>query len=66
MRLAVDLHENLIEVPLPVRIGSHTVDPVFADLRCEHWAKSVPPEPNRLVADFDTALMQQVFNVTER
>ena len=38
----------------------------FSDLRCKHRAEPVPPKTHRLVADIDTALEQQVFDLTER
>jgi hypothetical protein len=38
----------------------------FADLGREHRAKPVPPEPNRLVADVDPALSEQILDVTQR
>ncbi len=65
MGFAVDLHEDLVQMPLPVRMGSHRADPIPADLRCEHRSKSVPPEPDRLVADIDPPLMQQIFNIAK-
>ena len=38
----------------------------FSDLRGEHRAEPVPPKTHRLLADIDTALEQQVFDLTER
>ena len=38
----------------------------FPDLRGEHRAEPVPPEPYRLVADIDTALEQQVLDLAQR
>jgi hypothetical protein len=66
MRLAVELHEYLVQMPLPVRISPHSIDPVFTDFCREHRAKSVPPVPHRFVADLDPSLVQQVFDVSER
>ena len=37
----------------------------FYEFGSKHGAKSVPPKPDRLVADFDTALMQSVFNIAK-
>jgi hypothetical protein len=36
------------------------------DLRSEHRAEPVPPEPHRLVADLDAALEQQVLDLAKR
>jgi hypothetical protein len=56
MGLAVDLHENLVEVPMPVRESTHPIAPFTADLSGEHWPEPVPPKPHGLVADGDAAL----------
>jgi len=63
VHLAVDLHEHLVQVPLPVRICAHLADPFLADLCGKYWAKSLPPKPNRLVADVDAAFVQEVLHV---
>ena len=64
MHLAVDLHENLVKMPTPVRIATHPVRPFPADFSSKHRAKSVPPKADSFVADFDAALMQQVFDIS--
>ena len=66
MRVAVDLHENLIQMPLPVRMRSHPTDSVSSDLNRGHQAKSVPPEPNCFVADVDATFVQKIFDVSQR
>ena len=66
MRLSVDVYEDLVLVPLPVRIGTHTADPVSSDFRRKHWAKAVPPEPHRFMTDFDTTLMKKIFDIPQR
>jgi hypothetical protein len=43
--------------------GPHLVDLLPADLGGEHWAKALPPEPDRLMADVDAALVQQILDV---
>jgi hypothetical protein len=62
-RLNLNLSDK---TPPPVRIRSHTADPVSADLSREHRAKSIPPEPNRFMTNLNATLMQQVFNVAKR
>jgi hypothetical protein len=64
--LSVDLYEHLIQVPLPVRICGHLTDSFPADLSGKHRAKSVPPRPNRFMADVDTAFMQNFLNIAKR
>ena len=60
---AVDLHEHLIEVPPPIRTRPHPIHPLLADLGGEDRAKTVPPEPDRLMAHLDPALVEKVLDV---
>ena len=39
---------------------------VLVDQRCEHRTISGPPLANRFVADLDTTLVKQVFDVAQR
>jgi hypothetical protein len=66
VRLAVNLHEHLVQVPLPIGIYAHLAVPFLADLCGKQRAKSVPPKPNRFVAYVDPALVQQVLDIAER
>ena len=66
MRHSINLHKNLIQMPLPVRTGAHPADPVSPDLSSKHRAKSIPPVPHRFVTDVDASLVQQVLDVSER
>ena len=61
MRLSVDLHEDLVQVPLPVRIRSHPTDPVSSYLSSNIETKSIPPKPSRFVADLNTNFVQKIF-----
>jgi len=63
--LTIDFHEHLIQMPAP-STGFHAVDAAFADLGSEHGAEPVPPEPDRLMADVDAALVQQILDVAKR
>ena len=63
--LAIDLHEDLVEMPTPVA-GFHALDPALPDLRSEHRPEPMPPKSDRLVANVDAPLVQQVFDVPER
>ena len=65
-RFAVDFREHLFQMKPPVRVCPHPNNPRSANLGCEHRAKSVPPKSNGFVADFDAALMQQVFDIPKR
>ena len=59
----VDLHEGLIQMPLPIRMSAKVLNPISSDLGGEHRAEPVPPKPHRLVANINTALMQQILDV---
>ena len=65
MRLAIDLHENPVQVPLPVRVRPHPDRPIATDFSGKHRAKSIPPEPNRFVADVDPALVQEILDIPQ-
>ena len=64
--LAVDLHERLIQMPPPLRIAAHVRHPLLSDLSGKHRAELVPPKPNRLMADVDPALGQEILDVAQR
>jgi hypothetical protein len=63
--LTVDLHENLVKMPLPMA-RSQPLDPALADLVREHQAETMPPEPHSFMAHVDAALVEQVFDIPER
>ena len=63
--LPVDLHENLVEMPSPIRICMGLNSPL-SYLRCEHGAETVPPISNRFMANIDATFVQQIFNVAKR
>ena len=64
--LAVDLHERLIQMPPPLRMPAHVRYPPFSDLSGKHRAETVPPKPDRLMADVDPALGQEILDVAQR
>lgn len=45
--LAVDLHEHLVQMPLPLRQELHPRPQLASEFGREHRAKPVPPEPDR-------------------
>lgn len=55
---AIDLHEDLIEMPLSMPKGSHRLNATPSDLSGENRAETVPPEPYRLIGDIDPTLVQ--------
>ena len=63
MRLTVDLHKHLIDVPAPVAIAAELDLSALSDLIGEHWSKPVLPEPHRLMANIDTVLEENIFDV---
>ena len=42
------------------------MDPVITNFSGEHRTKPVPPKSNRLVADIDATLVQQILNISKR
>jgi hypothetical protein len=66
VRLAVDLHERLVQVPLPVCPRPHSFNPSAADLSGKHRPKSVPPKPDGFVTDLNASLVQQIFDIAKR
>lgn len=64
--LIVDPHEDLVQMPLPVRVRWSPFDAVSPEHRSKHQAKSVSPEPHRLVTDLDAALVSQILHVPQR
>ena len=66
MRIAIDLHKDLIQMPLPRGISPVLVDTFFTDLGGEDGSKTVPPEADCFVADVDATFMQQVLNISKR
>jgi hypothetical protein len=60
---APNLDEHLVQVPLPLGIASALADAPFPDLGREHRAEAVPPKPNRFVADFNAAFVEQILDV---
>lgn len=65
MHLAADLYIDLIEVPFPPAEALHPADPLAANVSSEQPPEPVPPETYRRVADVDTSLGQQIFNVPQ-
>ena len=63
---AVDFYKRLVHMPAPLRIAAQMGDTPLSDLRGEHRSETVPPEPDRLMADFDPALGQQILDVAKR
>lgn len=65
VRLAVDLYVHLIKMPLPMPKNAYLADALAANIRREQRAKSVPPQPNRLMAKVDSAFEQQILDVPQ-
>tara|TARA_B100000780_G_C20825933_1_gene328159 strand:+ start:151 stop:366 length:216 start_codon:yes stop_codon:yes gene_type:complete len=62
----VDFQEDFVQMLLPIRVSPHPAHPIVTDFSGKHWAKSIPPEPNHLMADIDALLMQQILHIPER
>ncbi len=66
MSLAIDPHENLIQMPAPLRPGPHLCGTLLLDFSCERRAEPIPPEPHGLVANIDPSFMKQVLDLPQR
>lgn len=66
MRDPVDLHEHLIQVPLPMTARAHRFRPSTPDLGCEHRTEPVPPEAHCFVADLDAPFVPKILDVAQR
>jgi hypothetical protein len=66
MRVAVDLHEDLVQVPAPLNRSPHPIHPFAPDLGGEHRTEPVPPEPGSFMTQVDAALVQKVLDIPPR
>jgi hypothetical protein len=66
VRLAINSYEDFVQMPSPIGVGSKLLNTFLSDLGSEQRTKSVPPIPNRFMADIDPALMQQVLDIAKR
>ena len=65
VRLPTDLHEDFVQMPLPLRRLSHSFRLMFSDLVREVNTEAIYPMPDRFVADVDPAFMQQVLDISQ-
>ncbi len=65
MCFVVDLHEDLVQIPLPVRMSTKLLHAPFTNFNREHRSKTVPPETDRFMADIDPAFEQKIFYIPE-
>ena len=66
VRYTVDLHKNLVQMPLPIRVCPQFLNPFSPDPCGEYRAEPVPAETHGFVADVDPALVQKVFDIPKR
>lgn len=66
MLLAVDLHENLTQIPLPIRVRRQPLNPVSTDFGCVYWTKYGPLEPAGLMGHIGATLAQKIFDNAKR
>lgn len=65
LRLAVDLHEVFVGVPLRVRLRTKLLNVFSSRLGGEHRTKSAPPEPHRFVAYIDAMFLQYILDIAK-
>ena len=62
--LTIDLHKNLIQMPLPLGIGTQVLGAFLSDIGGEEGTESIPPIPYRLMADI--AIAQDRFPPSQK
>ena len=62
--LAVDLHEDLVQVPTPLGNSARSQSAPTSDLRGKHWTKPAPPEAHGLMADVDPSLKEKILDLS--
>jgi len=65
MLLAIDLHEDFIEMPPLLRTLAHGLRSFLLDLRREHRSETVPPVTHAFMANIYAALVQKVIDVAK-
>jgi hypothetical protein len=63
---AIDLHKDLIEVPLPLCILEHVGGSFRPDLTGEDRTNSIDPESYAFVTNIDATLVEEVFDIAQR
>ena len=66
MPLTADLHENLVQVPTPLRAPAHRLGPTLTDLMRKIRPEAVYPEPDAFMANVYAALVEKVFHISKR
>ena len=65
MSFASNLHEDLVQVPLPLRAPAHRFGPPLPDLVSEVCAEPIDPSADTFVANIDPALVKQVLDIAK-
>ena len=65
MKLAIDPHEHLINVPSPYGIAAPR-NSSLSDLRREYRTEVVPPVADSFMADINVALVKEIFDIAKR
>jgi hypothetical protein len=65
VHLAVDLHTDLVEVPLPLTEASHAAYLLPADIAGKERSEPVSPLEHGLVTNVYAALERQVFDIPQ-
>jgi hypothetical protein len=66
MCLAIDLYENLIQMPLLLGELTEMAGSLSPNLASKQSPKPVNPEPNAFVANVYTTFMKYVLNISQR
>jgi len=58
VRFSVDLHKNLVQIPLPIRMSAQVLNQILSDLSGEQRAETVLSEPDRFMAEINPAFVE--------
>ena len=61
--LSTDLHEHLIQVPLPLSSLAHPFRSPLSDLVSKVSTETINPLADRFMANVDPSLVKQVFDI---
>lgn len=62
---AVDLRENIIDMPFPFRIRAALLDPFSSNIRGKRRVEPMPPISDNFMTHIEPALVQKIFRNSE-
>ena len=66
VRFAINLHEDLVQMPSPIYARTRMIDPIFPYLSSKNGTKPVSAIANGFMTNTDAPFMKKVFHIAER